>query len=143
MNKVIIFDFNWTLFNPAAARLAEAAFDVLDTAKQKDYTLVMLAVAKPERSSLISSLGIEPYFSEINLVEGKSPAMFTDIATRYEADLASSYVVGDRAHREVLHGHTAGWRTIWLQAGKFASELPVGYTPDYVVTSLSEVSSLI
>jgi FMN phosphatase YigB (HAD superfamily) len=131
------------LFNPAASTLAESALEVLAAAQQKAYTLVMLTIAKPELEGLIADLGIEPYFSEINLVKSKNPGMFTDIAARHSADLARSYVVGDRAHHEILHGHTAGWRTIWLQAGRFASEPPHGYTPDYTVASLSEVVSII
>lgn len=69
--------------------------------------------------------------------------MVRAIAERYNADLARSYIIGDRALGEVQLGHRAGWRTIWLQAGKFSGETPKTYTPDHRVASLTDIALLI
>lgn len=143
MNKVIIFDFNRTLFDPSAQALMPNALDIVRAAQQKGYTLVLLAKAAPSRRELIAELGLAPFFAEIQLVNAKSARMFRDIADRYAADLSASYVIGDRAHGEILHGHTAGWRTIWLRAGAFAHELPNGYTPTHIVQNLNDILPLL
>lgn len=41
------------------------------------------------------------------------PGMICDVAQRYNIDLASSYVVGDR-DRDVEAGQRAGCRTVWI-----------------------------
>jgi FMN phosphatase YigB (HAD superfamily) len=143
MNNVIIFDFNRTLFEPDSGQLAADAEEVLQDARDKGYTLVLLAKAKPSRDKVLASLGIGDYFAETHLVEAKRLHMLRGIAERHNADLAQSFVVGDRALGEVQLGYKAGWRTIWLQAGKFASELPSGYAPDHTITTLSQVTSII
>ena len=143
MNNVIIFDFNRTLFEPKAGQLMPGAEAVLQDARDKGYVLVLLAAAKPSRDKVLAGLGIGDYFVETHLVEAKQLHMLHGIARRHKANLAQSFVVGDRALGEVQLGHKAGWRTIWLQAGKLASELPDDYSPDYTIISLSQVTSII
>lgn len=53
MNQVIIFDFNRTLFDPEQSALAPGALALLDVAKNKGYTLVLLAKAAPSRRELL------------------------------------------------------------------------------------------
>lgn len=49
MNQLIIFDFNRTLYDPDANQLIDGAQSLLDTARDKGYTLILLAMAAPSR----------------------------------------------------------------------------------------------
>jgi D-glycero-D-manno-heptose 1,7-bisphosphate phosphatase len=66
------------------------------------------------------------------------PGMLLDAARRYDIDLASSYLVGDR-WRDILAGDAAGCFTILVAGGD--NELSV--TPGLVVNSLSSAAEFI
>lgn len=144
MNRIIIFDFNRTLYDPDQHALVPGAVDLLKAARAKGYALILLGKAAASRTQLLDNLGITEYFAETMLVEDKTDAIFADFAHRYDADKAHSYVIGDRAQAEVKYGHRGGWRTIWLRAGKFANELPdPGQEPDHTVTDLPSVAAML
>jgi len=143
MNKLIILDFNRTLFDPDTNQLIEGALDILRIAKQADYKLVLLAMAAPSRRELIADLGIADYFEEIILIDAKSQKIFRELEKKYQTDLSRSYVLGDRALGELTHGHKAGWRTVWYRQGRFAEESPVGFTPDHTIMYLHDFLTLL
>lgn len=144
MNRLIIFDFNRTLYNPDTQALLPGASALLTYAHSKDYVLVLLSKASPTRHQLVDELGIASFFAEMRFVEHKTAELLEDIVHRHNGDKAASYVVGDRSQSELMCGHQAGLRTIWLRIGKFASELPpAGHEPTHIVTSLDQIPSLL
>ncbi len=144
MNRAIIFDFNRTLYSPDNRTLTPGAIELLEAAKAKGYLLILLSKAAADRGELVKKLGIESYFAEIIFANHKSYALFEEIAQRQSVDKKASYVIGDRAQGEVAIGRQAGWRTIWLQGGKFATELPTSeQQPDHTVGSLPQIPPLI
>lgn len=140
--KMIVFDFNRTLYDPEGHQLFPGARQLLDLAAERGYRLVLLSQAVASRAELIRELGLARYFVEIQLVERKGMQLIAGITERYRPNLTQSYVVGDRALGEVRLGYQAGWQTIWLKAGRFADELP-GFSPTHTVTSLSDIENLI
>jgi D-glycero-D-manno-heptose 1,7-bisphosphate phosphatase len=67
------------------------------------------------------------------------PGLILQAAAKHDIDLASSTIVGDR-WRDILAGHAAGCRTIFVDYG-YPQEQPA--KPDEVVVSLVEAASLI
>lgn len=136
-HQVIIFDFNRTLYDPDARTLVPGARDVLDAARDRGYILVLLAQAAPSRRALITELGLANYFAQIELVGHKSIELILAITDRHDADPATSFVIGDRTTGEIRLGQAAGWRTIWLQSGRFAGELPhPDHPPTHTITDV-------
>jgi histidinol-phosphate phosphatase family protein len=68
-----------------------------------------------------------------------SPGMLLDAARRWDVDLATSVIVGDR-WRDIEAGKQAGVRTIFVDHG-YAEGLRSA--PDHVVTSLAEAADLL
>ena len=142
--QLFVTDFNRTIFDPDRRSLIHGAVEVLQAVKAHGFVSVLLSQAVENRRKLIAELGLEPYFDEIILTSTKTPAILAELATRHRAKPEHSFVLGDRAHGEIALGAAAGWRTIWLQAGRFADELPAANRrPTHTIHSLAEVPSLI
>jgi FMN phosphatase YigB (HAD superfamily) len=144
MTKLIVFDFNRTLYEPDQDRLISGARELLDYALSQGYRLVLLAKAVDSRGQLLDELGIADAFVEIHLVKTKSVVLLNDLSSRYAAALSRSYLIGDRAQSEIALGHEAGWHTIWYRNGRFADELPrPDRQPDHTVTALAQIRPFI
>ena len=65
--------------------------------------------------------------------------MLDDASARWDVDLATSFVIGDR-WRDVSAGKNAGCRTIFIDYGYHEAGPD---RPDYVVSSLSEAGAII
>jgi len=144
MNHIIVFDFNRTLYDPDHKTLIPHAQEILDTARAKGYTLVLLSKAGPDREQLVKENGLDGYFAETIFTGAKTHELFEQIAEHHQADKTRSYVIGDRAQGEIKHGHEGGWNTIWLKAGRFEDELPdPDKKPDYIISNLDEALRII
>tara|TARA_B100001971_G_C17929843_1_gene402146 strand:- start:119 stop:580 length:462 start_codon:yes stop_codon:yes gene_type:complete len=142
MKQIIIFDFNRTLYDPSTDSLVPGTLQVLRRLSPT-FSLYLVSTDAPSRLSLIKALGIEKYFKKIILIPEKTISLF-ELLSR-SADISSSYVIGDRVRSEIRMGRAAGFRTIWVQSGKFSKETPrtVAEKPDYTVSSIRELLSLI
>ncbi len=67
------------------------------------------------------------------------PGMLLDAASRWDVDLAASFMVGDR-WRDIDAGHRAGLRTVFIDHG-YDEELRA--KPDHVVASLADAADLL
>lgn len=141
MNRVIIFDFNRTLYDPEAGRLAADCLRVLTELRQQGFLLGLIAQAAPSRRELIRNLGLEKLFTEIILSESKGKTDFERLLKRTGAKPEQSFVVGDRVRKEIAIGNRLGMRTIWVRQGRFAEELPrrTEEQPRETVSSLRQV----
>lgn len=145
MQKIIIFDFNRTLYDPERRVLVDDALVVLQTLCQRGFFLYLLSHAVPWRVRLLDESGLRQYFAKIAMGEHKTLDQVLEIIREAEADLAQSFMIGDRVKKEVVLGRAAGLKTIWVRQGKFSEECPSGQEeePDFTVESLGEIIPLI
>ena len=138
--KAIIFDFNRTLFDPDENKIEDDAFPLLELLKGKGCKLALLSVGDEDRESQIQP--IASFFDAIMIVSDKSERCFLDIAQRLAVKPSDIIVIGDRIKREIVLGKKCGMMTIWLQRGKFSTEIPLTHReqPDYVCTGLSDIT---
>ena len=145
MNKLIIFDFNRTLYDPTVGKLFPHALDLLSTASAKGYRLVLVSRLEPGRSDVLELLGIKKYFQSIHFVHEKTRKLFEEILSTNTADPKSSYSVGDHLYSEVRHGNQCGMKTVWVRCGAFSSLRPESKDdePWRTVSELKEVIDLL
>lgn len=141
MLPTIIFDLNRTLLNPDTTDPYPDSLVVLNHFKKLGYQLILVAQAREGRSEIVDQL-FSDYFVERYFVANKSTKLFRDITRRHNIDISHSYVIGDRARKELLFGYRAGFQTIWLKHDKFANELPQHFVPTYTIQHLSELPKL-
>ena len=103
----------------------------------------MIGKGTNERTSLISELGLHRYFDEIIIKEEKELEDFKYLKKKYPK--AEFYVFGDRVKKEIKYGNACGFKTIWFQDGKFATELPAGpeEMPWETVNNFSELEAYV
>ncbi len=143
MRTGIIIDFNHTLYDPGVDTLHPDALALLDACRHEETRIFLVSAAGPGRRELITRLGLDPFFDHIIVTAHKSQATFDDIQNRWPAK--EWIVIGDRIKREITYGNTFGATTIWIQRGKFATELPENNQeqPSYTVHTLAEVIPII
>ena len=62
MKKIIIFDFNRTLYDPDQQCLVADARLVLQALRERGFSLCLISRAAPSRKELITELGLDQYF---------------------------------------------------------------------------------
>src|SRR3989344_4974661 len=141
MKKIIIFDFNRTIYDPDNNCLISGAKFVLRTLLRRGFSLYLISRAEKSRKQLIKNLGIGKYFSRIIIAKEKSRRDFERITAPMAVCRSSSFVVGDRVRKEICIGNLLGLQTIWLKSGKFADEKPreKNEKPAHIVSFLREI----
>lgn len=144
MSRIIIFDFNRTIYDPETRDFLPKAPLVLQTLRKQGFTLFLICKAKRSREGIINTLGIRRYFKKIRIVQEKHREHFAEFLSP-ETDLGGSFVVGDCIKEEITLGNELGLRTIWLRRGKFAGELPEhpGEQPTHAVPQLEDILQII
>lgn len=142
-NRIIIFDFNRTLYDPDDKMLLPRVRFVLNILRRRGWAMYLVSRASPTRQDLISKLGINRYFKKIIITKNKNLGDFASIVG--QAPIDNSYVIGDRVREEIKFGNSLGCITIWLCSGKFARELPktAEEKPDYIVKNLREILKIV
>lgn len=145
MKKIIIFDFNRTIYDPDNKCLVYGTRFVLRILFRRGFLLYLVSRAGKSRRALIESLGIGQYFSCIKIVKEKSKKDFERILVSKEINRSLSYVIGDRIRKEISIGNSLGLQTVWFRAGKFADEKPRKKIerPKYTVRNLRDILSVI
>ena len=144
-NKVVILDFNRTLYDPDSGSLVTDACLVLRELSSRGHVLCLLSRREGGRDELVDSLGIRDYFSKVYFVDRKSVASFETVLDEHNACAAASFVVGDYVPDEIAFGNAVGMTTIWARWGKFSDVPPTlpHQRPDYVVGNLRGVLEII
>ncbi|HEY4476030.1 MAG TPA: HAD hydrolase-like protein [Candidatus Paceibacterota bacterium] len=145
MKKIIIFDFNRTMYDPDSKCLMRDARFVLRTLFRRGFSLYLISRAGKLRKEFIKNLGISEYFSRVIIAKEKSKKDFEQIAAPTAINRGLSFVVGDRVRKEIRIGNSLGLQTIWLRSGKFADEKPRAKSewPTYIVSSLRDILSIV
>jgi putative hydrolase of the HAD superfamily len=145
MNKIIIFDFNRTLFDPEKQALVSGCVEMLKALGAQNFNLHLISMAAESRADLIKNLGLDAFFQTITICEKKTVGLFRKIIETAPTSVSQSFVVGDRVTKEISFGNALGLNTIWYRNGKFAQENPQAPTeyPTYTVTSLDQIPLII
>ena len=145
MKKIVIFDFNRTMYDPDSKCLVRGARFVLRILLRRGFNLYLISRAGQSRRWLIENLGIKQYFSRIIIAREKSRKDFERIVQSQSIIRSSSFVVGDRVRKEISIGNALGLQTIWVRAGKFANELPrkIIERPTHTVAELRDVLRIV
>ena len=123
MKKLIIFDFNRTLFDPDAGKLFDSALEVLRALKDSGARLFLIGKGMKERENLIYDLGLDRFFEKIILKEEKEIGDF-EMIRKLAEEGDELFSVGDRIKKEITLSNLCGFKTIWFQNGKFSTEVP-------------------
>ncbi len=145
MKKIIIFDFNRTMYDPEKECLMSGAKFVLRTLLRRGFVLHLVSRAGQSRKKLIQELGIAQYFSRVVVAKEKNKKEFARLVASKTILRNRSFVVGDRVRKEIKIGNSIGVQTIWLKSGKFANEKPRKKIerPTYTVCTLREILSVV
>lgn len=68
--------------------------------------------------------------------------MFQEACRKFDIDLASSYMVGDRAG-DILAGQNAGIKTILVESGYGTARLEAEVEPDYMCRDLRDIMNIL
>lgn len=142
--KIVIFDFNRTIYNPEHRRLMPRIELILKILIRRGYELYLISTANPSRDKLIRELGLKKYFRRVIITRNKRMAI-KNITAHSRFSSQNSFVVGDRVRDEISYGNIAKMKTIWLRAGKFSKEKPRlrKEMPTYTITKFSTILKFI
>ena len=106
------------------------------------YRLCLIGRDQEGRSATLEAAGIRDCFSVVRFVPEKTPEAFSQVVGSGPLPVS---VVGDRMREEIRIGNRLGYRSIWVRAGKFASEAPDAETgePTHIVPSVLAVECLL
>lgn len=143
--KIIIFDFMRTLYDPDEKSIVRGALELLKSLRNAGFILILISTEIGNKADPIAQTGITPYFEKIILTREKSERDFKEIQTAVPHDPQASYVIGDRVRGEIKIGNLCGYQTIWVKKGKFAAQLPRTSfeNPRYIVTDVRQVEQII
>lgn len=140
MKKLILCDWNRTLFDPELKRLYLDTRSFLNALKETKLVLVSRMEADSE--NYMQKFGLTKYFSEV-LTGPKIESVFLDIRKKYPAQ--NYWVVGDKVDSEIALGNECGYQTIRIKRGKFKDQISSKSSeiPDYEVNTLSEALQIL
>lgn len=140
MKRIVIFDFNRTLFDPDKNSLVPKTIEVLEMLKERGFKLYLVSRAGVFRKRLIESLEIKDYFARVVTRKEKRFKDFKVIAGQKNLDVRESFVVGDQLKNEILFGNRLGFKTIWINIEKInVQSLSKEERPTIIVKSLEQV----
>ena len=145
MKKIIIFDFNRTIYDPDAGELVPGVRFVLRTLLRRGFVLYLISRAGESRKRLMGELNVKKYFRRVVIAPEKRKRDFDRLAGSKSVNKEESFVVGDRVRKEIAIGNSLGLKTIWVRSGRFARETSRKKIerPDYTVKSLRDVLLII
>ncbi|MBS3094862.1 HAD hydrolase-like protein [Candidatus Pacearchaeota archaeon] len=142
--KGVIFDFNWTLYNPRDRCEVDGATRLLKDLVKEDYFLGIVTKDKNrERRGIIDSLKFWEYASVV-YTKGKKTEKDFEKCIRAMNPYLEPFevaVVGDNLLSEIYLGNMIGFRTVRFKFGEFSEEKPGREfeKPNYQITKLYEL----
>jgi FMN phosphatase YigB (HAD superfamily) len=140
--KIIIWDFNRTLYNPDTGTLIENAKEIVRYGFESGYVNILFSkntIGQTTVDQLLSTFFLRAYFDAIIENPEKNINHLTAQLENYHLDKSNSFFISDRAWTDIPIGNTLGLRTVWFQNGKFAHEKPRAKLeqPRYIINTLS------
>ena len=148
MIQAIILDWGRTLWDQENNCLFPETLEVLNYLSKK-YRLILVSVCSREPVSVrfekIKNLNLDSLFEAV-LIDPERKEHLLDLAfEKLKLNPEEIAVIGDRMIREIAWGNQKGCKTIWIQKGKFANNLPNSETsqPMHTIHNLNEVLNLL
>ena len=141
MPRLIICDWNRTLYEPKTNRLIPRAISFLE-ALRNDVLVLISAAETDNTSARIKNFGLKKYFTELYTGQ-KNKELFLKLKTKYQTK--QRWIVGDKIDSEIYLGNLTGYQTIQIKQGKFKNLLPKNQleTPNFTVSSLSKALAIL
>jgi FMN phosphatase YigB (HAD superfamily) len=149
MVEAVIFDYNRTLVtgDESPPQLFPDTSYVLQLLRDRGIQMALVSVSdNPElRQHEFDQLELATYISYFMIVGKNDRKNLQPVLDWLQVSAEACIVVGDRVKKEITEGNTIGATTVWLQQGKFATELPneENEYPDYIIQTLSQLINII
>jgi len=148
LNKVIIWDFNRTIYNPDQKKLIPGAKELLKAFQKLGYLNVIYSKNKANDmriSRAVHRCKILKYLKDIVVRKKKDVSDLRLILNQYNADINQSFLISDRTRVDIEMGNSLGLKTIWIKSGKFANQLPETekQEPTLTINSLGEIKAVL
>lgn len=142
-DKLIIFDFNRTLYDPDRGEMVEGAKLILEKYFKSKIKMVLVSRMEKARKDMVKEMDLVKYFSDILFVMEKNEKLFKSLLEKYNSKKV--YVVGDYLYEEIRSGNINNMETIWIKNGKFKDMKPRDRydVPKHIVSSISEITTII
>ncbi len=144
-NKIIIFDFLRTVYDPEKLEFLEDAVLVLEKLKTKNILILYTSrEGDANREKNLEKLNLKKYFNQIVLVDKKKQEDLIKIFNQFNLAKEDILVVGDRIKSEIRLGNQTGFKTVWLKKGKYSTEEPEikKEKPNFCIYGLKELLKL-
>ncbi len=147
MQKVILFDWGRTLYDPETKELFPGVTTLL-CALSARYTLAIVCLATDgdyeRRRRVMQENDIERLFSGIYMAEEGKDKLYENALLELGFQAEQAVVVDDRAVRGIRWGAQRGAQTVWVCRGKFAEERPTAETgyPTHTIQDITELSQI-
>lgn len=141
-NKLIIFDFLRTIYDPDKREFVEDAIEVLKILRRTNKIVLYTSrEGDKNRENILINNGIYDYFDEVYLVESKKAEDLERIALELKFDKNEVLVVGDRVQGEIFLGNKVKFKTVWFKNGKYENVHPENKNekPNYLIYGLKEL----
>ena len=139
--KIIIWDFNRTLYDPDTGTLIENAKETVQHGFESGYVNILFSkntIGHTTVDQILAAFFLRAYFDAIIENAEKNINHLTAQLANYHLDKSNSFFISDRAWTDIPLGNTLGFRTVWFQNGKFAHEKPRTKfeQPRYIINTL-------
>jgi FMN phosphatase YigB (HAD superfamily) len=150
--KAIIFDWGRTLFDSDAKKEFPESEEVLKYCKAKGYKLATLSLVTEhanagleERKNQVEKSPLRELFDLAMVTDTNKDELFEEIVSTFKVPANKIAIIDDRVIRGIKWGNRNGSVTIWLQKGKFSSEMPNDETgqPKYIIRELKELLQIL
>ncbi len=146
--RLIIFDFNGTLFNPEPkpGKIEPFATQTILSLRKKGHVVCIVSseVRDIERSKKIQDLGFLDIVDKVEIIleNDKLPA-YKICIDAYKDITKECFIVGDYPLFDLLPGKKLNCKTVWYKSGKFSTFQVEGFIPDWTINKLDELISII
>lgn len=150
--KAVIWDWGRTLFDSESKKEYPEAQEILEYVAAQNIKQVVVSLVSPQSNATLDERQQQIEYSPLRLFF--QLVLVTDENKEDSLDEALSYldlspeeilIIDDRTIRGIKYANQKGCRSIWIQQGPFANELPNAETgePTYTVKSLKEIRNII
>lgn len=115
--KLVIIDFNKTLYDPFAKRIYPGSKELLESLKQRGAKVVLYSTGNTNREELISELGLNVYFNLIQFVTKKTTQGIKSILGSFKISAQEAMLIGDDPKGELAIGVALGIKTLAVGTG--------------------------
>ena len=141
--KLLILDFNRTLFDPAKKQLFPGAIASLEALTKQNIPLVLLTTESPERVKQITALGLSVYFKTTLFVPEKTIDHVRWLLQTNGLQPSDAVMIGDDPAGELHIGKKLGIPTIAVGTGlctpQAAHAMGIGFC-DSIASVVEELS---